>query len=289
MAGTGSGEARRAARQAGRRRTRPLRLLLRADQVTRRRGREAAASSTEATASSSGAANRRGGGRLMRRPPELVTSIARETQMHLTRKRIKCTIYGVSVSKLTPGQEGYYERSVAAGIDDYYAGRGESPGSGPVEAPQGSGSTGWSRTGSCNADPRRPPAHREEPATPASEGQNHHGREDRPGERRAAMGGETLRPVAGFDLVFSAEEREPPSRARRRADQAGDQRGAHRRLAGRARLPRGRSVRRPARHRRCRARARRGLCRRRLPAPHLASAGAATPHARDRRQHGLPP
>src|SRR5574338_393685 len=65
----------------------------------------------------------------MRRPPDLVTSIARETQMHLTRKRLKCTIYRVlSVSKLTPGQEGYYERSVAAGIDDYYAGRGESPG-----------------------------------------------------------------------------------------------------------------------------------------------------------------
>jgi TrwC relaxase len=34
----------------------------------------------------------------------------------------------LSVAKLTPGQEGYYERSVAAGIDDYYAGRGESPG-----------------------------------------------------------------------------------------------------------------------------------------------------------------
>jgi hypothetical protein len=65
----------------------------------------------------------------MRRPPDLVTSTARETQMHLTRKRFKCTIYAVlSVSKLTPGQEGYYERSVAAGIDDYYAGRGESPG-----------------------------------------------------------------------------------------------------------------------------------------------------------------
>src|SRR6266540_662260 len=31
-------------------------------------------------------------------------------------------------AKLTPGQEGYYERSVAAGLDDYYAGRGESPG-----------------------------------------------------------------------------------------------------------------------------------------------------------------
>ena len=34
----------------------------------------------------------------------------------------------LSVAKLTPGQEGYYERSVADGLDDYYAGRGESPG-----------------------------------------------------------------------------------------------------------------------------------------------------------------
>ena len=34
----------------------------------------------------------------------------------------------LSIAKLTPGQEGYYERSVAAGLDDYYAGRGESPG-----------------------------------------------------------------------------------------------------------------------------------------------------------------
>ena len=30
----------------------------------------------------------------MRRPLDLVTSIARETQMHLTRKRIKCTMSG---------------------------------------------------------------------------------------------------------------------------------------------------------------------------------------------------
>src|SRR3954463_10485469 len=34
----------------------------------------------------------------------------------------------LSIAKLTPGQERYYERSVAAGLDDYYAGRGESPG-----------------------------------------------------------------------------------------------------------------------------------------------------------------
>ena len=34
----------------------------------------------------------------------------------------------LSVAKLTPGQEVYYERSVAAGLDDYYAGKGEAPG-----------------------------------------------------------------------------------------------------------------------------------------------------------------
>src|SRR6516225_463962 len=34
----------------------------------------------------------------------------------------------LSLAKLSPGQETYYERSVADGIDDYYEGRGESPG-----------------------------------------------------------------------------------------------------------------------------------------------------------------
>ncbi len=34
----------------------------------------------------------------------------------------------LSVAKLTVGQETYYEQQVAAGLDDYYAGRGESPG-----------------------------------------------------------------------------------------------------------------------------------------------------------------
>ena len=34
----------------------------------------------------------------------------------------------LSVAKLTVGQEAYYEQQVAAGVDDYYAGRGESPG-----------------------------------------------------------------------------------------------------------------------------------------------------------------
>lgn len=66
----------------------------------------------------------------MIRPPDLLTSIAGETQMHSTQKWVECAILLVvlSVAKLTPGQEGYYERSVADGLDDYYAGRGESPG-----------------------------------------------------------------------------------------------------------------------------------------------------------------
>src|SRR5690242_769834 len=34
----------------------------------------------------------------------------------------------VSVVKLSPGQEAYYAQSVAAGVEDYYAGRGEAPG-----------------------------------------------------------------------------------------------------------------------------------------------------------------
>jgi conjugative relaxase-like TrwC/TraI family protein len=34
----------------------------------------------------------------------------------------------LSVAKLTLGQEAYYEQQVACGLDDYYAGRGESPG-----------------------------------------------------------------------------------------------------------------------------------------------------------------
>jgi hypothetical protein len=34
----------------------------------------------------------------------------------------------LSVAKLALGQEVYYEQQVALGLDDYYAGRGESPG-----------------------------------------------------------------------------------------------------------------------------------------------------------------
>lgn len=109
----------------------------------------------------------------------------------------------LSVAKLTPGQEGYYERSVAAGLDDYYAGRGESPG---VYAGRGAarlGLAGEVEEGELGALVR--------------------GRQPRIGAvLRAHVRGRTIKveridlesgrrwleekrlaPVAGFDLVFS--------------------------------------------------------------------------------------
>ena len=110
----------------------------------------------------------------------------------------------LSVAKLTPGQEGYYERSVAAGIDDYYAGRGESPGIWTGRGAAALGLEGVVEEGQLGTlirgdDPqsgerlrRRHPKARTitvEKIDPAS------------GERRLEE--KTLRPVAGFDLVFS--------------------------------------------------------------------------------------
>src|SRR5215218_6017556 len=110
----------------------------------------------------------------------------------------------LSVAKLTPGQESYYERSVAAGIDDYYAGRGESPGIWAGRGAAGLGLEGVVEDGQLGAlirgdHPhtgerlrRRHPTARTitvEKIDPAS------------GERRLEE--KTLRPVAGFDLVFS--------------------------------------------------------------------------------------
>src|SRR5829696_8300757 len=107
------------------------------------------------------------------------------------------------VSKLSPGQEAYYERSVAAGIDDYYAGRGESPGvwigrgaaelglEGVVE----DGELGRLISGRhplTSVEPRRHApkrvitVERIDPAT---------------GDLRPEQ--KTLSPVAGYDLVFS--------------------------------------------------------------------------------------
>ena len=109
----------------------------------------------------------------------------------------------LSVSKLSPGQEAYYERSVADGIDDYYAGRGESPGvwvgRGAVEL-ELDGVVGECElgrlisgrnplTGSvlrAQAPKKQTTIETIDPAT---------------GERYVEL--KPLKPVAGYDLVFS--------------------------------------------------------------------------------------
>ena len=190
--------------------------------------------------------------------------------MHLTRKRIKCTIYGVlSVSKLTPGQEGYYERSVAAGIDDYYAGRGESPG---IWTGRGAARSvdGVVEDGQLHTLIRG-----DHPLTGENLRRQHPKARTITVEKidRQAASGDGRKTSARSPASTSCSPSRRASASCTRSATSrppGGQRGAHRRLAGR-RLPRGRSVRRPPRHRRRRPRARRGLCRRRLPAPHLAA------------------
>jgi len=109
----------------------------------------------------------------------------------------------LTVAKLSPGQEAYYERSVAAGIDDYYAGRGESPGvwvgRGAAEL-ELDGVVGEEELGRLiggkhpltSAELRRHPPRKQitvERIDPAT------------GERGLEV--KTLSPVAGYDLVFS--------------------------------------------------------------------------------------
>lgn len=109
----------------------------------------------------------------------------------------------LSVAKLTPGQESYYERSVAAGLDDYYAGRGESPGiwmgrGAAVLGLEGVVQDGQLGTLIRGVHPlteerlRRHPKER----TVTVERIDPHA-----GDRRIEQ--KKLSPVAGFDLVFS--------------------------------------------------------------------------------------
>ncbi|HET7046361.1 MAG TPA: MobF family relaxase, partial [Gaiellaceae bacterium] len=109
----------------------------------------------------------------------------------------------LSVAKLTLGQEAYYERQVARGLDDYYAGRGESPG---IWA--GTGSAGLALVGvvedgdlgtllrgvnPANDERLREPV-RERTITVRT-------LDVEMGEWREEP--KQLKPVSGFDLVFS--------------------------------------------------------------------------------------
>jgi conjugative relaxase-like TrwC/TraI family protein len=110
----------------------------------------------------------------------------------------------LSVAKLTPGQEAYYERSVAVGIDDYYAGRGESPG---IWVGRGAGELGLH---GVVADGQLGVLIRgDDPASGERLRRRHPKARTITIERIDPDSGtrrfeeKTLRPVAGFDLVFS--------------------------------------------------------------------------------------
>ena len=109
----------------------------------------------------------------------------------------------LSVAKLTLGQEAYYEQQVARGLDDYYAGRGESPG---IWA--GTGSAGLGLVAVVGDDDLGTllrganPANAERLHSPVRERTITRRRLDvETGEwREEPM---QLKPVSGYDLVFS--------------------------------------------------------------------------------------
>src|SRR5213080_2533470 len=110
----------------------------------------------------------------------------------------------LSVAKLTPGQERYYEKSVAAGIDDYYAGRGESPGIWTGRGAAAIGLEGVVEDGQLGTLIRGDHPHsgdRLRRRHPKARTITVEKIDPKSGERRLEE--KTLRPVAGFDLVFS--------------------------------------------------------------------------------------
>jgi len=105
----------------------------------------------------------------------------------------------LTVSKLSPGQEAYYERSVAAGIDDYYAGRGESPG-----VWVGAGTAGLELVGAVEEGQLGHLINGRDPVTsvqlrshPAKKRTRRERIDPATGERYVEE--KTLRPVAGYD------------------------------------------------------------------------------------------
>ncbi|MGH3004710.1 MAG: MobF family relaxase [Gaiellaceae bacterium] len=109
----------------------------------------------------------------------------------------------LSVAKLTPGQEGYYERSVAGGLDDYYAGKGESPGEWAGSGAASLGLEGEVTEGELGSLIRgRDPKTGEELRAPVKARTITVERIDTETGRRW-LEEKKLAPVAGFDLVFS--------------------------------------------------------------------------------------
>jgi conjugative relaxase-like TrwC/TraI family protein len=109
----------------------------------------------------------------------------------------------LSVAKLALGQEAYYEQQVALGLDDYYAGRGESPGLWVGSGADGLRLVGIVREGDLGtllrgvslADGARLRAQARERTIAVRT------LDEATGEWRDEV--KTLAPVAGYDLVFS--------------------------------------------------------------------------------------
>ena len=109
----------------------------------------------------------------------------------------------LSVAKLTLGQEAYYEQQVARGLDDYYAGRGESPGIWAGSGSAGLGLVGVIEDGDLDTLLRGVnPANKAQLRSPVRERtitvrtldmESGEWREER----------KRLAPVSGYDLVFS--------------------------------------------------------------------------------------
>ena len=109
----------------------------------------------------------------------------------------------LSVAKLTLGQEAYYEQQVARGLDDYYAGRGESPGIWAGNGSEGLGLVGVVEDGDLGTLLRGVnPADEETLRAPVRERTITVRTLDvESGEWREEQ--KRLAPVSGYDLVFS--------------------------------------------------------------------------------------
>jgi conjugative relaxase-like TrwC/TraI family protein len=109
----------------------------------------------------------------------------------------------LSVAKLTLGQETYYEQQVSGGLDDYYAGRGESPGIWAGSAASGLGLAGVVEDGDLGTllrgvDPAsaatlRAPVRERTITVRTLDVESGEWREEQ----------KRLAPVSGYDLVFS--------------------------------------------------------------------------------------
>jgi conjugative relaxase-like TrwC/TraI family protein len=109
----------------------------------------------------------------------------------------------LSVAKLTVGQEAYYEQEVAGGLDDYYAGRGESPGVWAGRGAAALGLAGVVEEGELGTLLRGfDPASSKRLRTPVAHRTITVERLD-PETGKLVEEKKRLAPVAGFDLVFS--------------------------------------------------------------------------------------